>query len=104
MALPKITDGQLKEWSDLDEKRLTLNRDSAAIAKRQSLLTDHFKTCLESAGKSSVKRGDYRVLLKEGRATVKWKDHLIDQIGPLEVGAIADAAPMTTRVVVERVA
>jgi hypothetical protein len=103
MAAAKITADQLAEYTQLEEQRKELDRQSRAIAKQQGILSDHFRTELEKSGAKSTARGAYRVALVESRGAVAWKDELIKEIGPLKVAEIAETAPVKIRVQVETV-
>lgn len=101
MAAAKITAEQLAEYCALEQKRKELDRQSRAISKQQTILSDHFRTELEKSGAKSTARGAFRVAIVDGRAAVAWKAELIKEIGPLKVAEIEEAAPAKTRVVVE---
>lgn len=97
-----ITEEQAAEWEALDEQRRELNRQSAALGKRQSALADHFLIALSKAGKKSIKRGNFTIGIELVKRAIGWKAEFVKRHGPLEAEEIAAAAPDREKAFVER--
>jgi hypothetical protein len=83
---------QLAEWQQLNEQRLRLDREAAAIKKRCQQLEETFEGELIKAGKPSIVRAGFTLCWVPKSASVSWSDEFIREVGPERAAQLQNAA------------
>jgi len=91
-----IKQTDLQEWGDLEQKRMTLQREAKTIADRQKQLETQFEAELRKSGKKTLKRGGYTLAMQPGRASVPWAKAYLAALGPKAVRQLKVAAAKTS--------
>ena len=96
-----IKQTDLQEWGELEQKRMTLQREAKTITDRQQQLETRFEAELRKSGKKTLKRGGYTLAMKPGRASVPWAKAYLAALGRKAVQQLKDeAAKKSTEVFV----
>lgn len=83
---------QLAEWQRLNDQRLRLDRESAAIKKRCKQLEDEFEAELIQAGKPSIIRAGFTLCWVPSSVSVSWSDEFIRAVGPERAAELQNQA------------
>lgn len=85
------------EWSDLDEARLELDRQSAAKKKLQDAIERQLVEQLHAAGALKKRAGDYEFGFELVPGTLYYKEELIRAIGVEEFERRVSMVPQRNR-------
>lgn len=89
---------QLAEWQQLNDQRLRLDRESAAIKKRCQQLEETFEAELIQSGKPSIVRAGFTLCWVPKSVSVSWSDQFIREVGPERAAQLQnDAAAQQER-------
>lgn len=98
-----------KRWLELQEKRLTLQREADALEREQKLQLEICGERLQLATAGELKTlpeedlgGGLRIFLKRGTAFIRWKDEVIRLKGAEFVSKVEKDAPRPLKVCVEK--
>ncbi len=91
-----IKQSDLQEWGELEQKRMTLQREAKTVTDRQKQLETQFEAELRKSGKKVLKRGGYTLAMQPGRASVPWAKAYLAALGPDAVQQLKDESAKTS--------
>lgn len=100
--MAKPSKDQLNRYCELRERKRKLESEARSLETEINHLADVCLTHLESIDKDSCKVHGFQLLVEPGRGYVAWKTELVKAIGADEVAKIADAAPRSPKLTVQK--
>ena len=96
-GIRSITEQQLRDWVERDQRRADLERQARQLKKENDLILESIEQTLDAAGKAELVRGAFRAAFEAGRGSVSWKDEFVRRHGAEEAQALIDAAEPTRK-------
>lgn len=101
--LRAFTEDQFREWVERDRRRKELKRESDQLDATNKILAGDVAKALAAAGKTEVRRGEFRATFVDGPRQPAWKDEFLRIVGEEAAATVVAATEPSRRISIAKV-